>query len=295
MNSFGIERATTIRYPSTANVQIDSNDRESANPWNFQISKSQAIQNGFFSRIATTEVVLEWYNPNIDPQLENTTLYVDISGTGANTFVGTVNTSLVSGFYTVAQALDRLAAQLTDLSGSTGTRFFAANVFGYPGLVADGGFFRPNATLGVVLANQLGLTGPNSTQYLPIVFVLGADLRPYRYLDFTSSQLTYNQDLKDNSTAEVERDVLCRWYFSWDTPPELDTLGIPILMGYTPFVARRLYNPPKQIKWDPTQPLGNLAFEVFYTDRYKQTGPVPAYPISTNPSNWLMTLQLSEN
>lgn len=295
MNSFGVEKATTIRYPSTANVQIDSNDRDTANPWNFQITKNQALQNGFFSRIATTEVVLEWYNPNVDTQLGNTSFVVDISGIGGNTFVGTVSTSLAPGFYTVAQALIRLADQLTDLSGTTGTAFTATTVFDYPALVAFGGAFRNNPTQGIVLATQLGLPASVGTPLLPIQLIQGADLRPYRYLDFTSSQLTYNQDLKDNSTAEIERDVLCRWYFAWDTPPELDSLGIPILMGYKPFVARRIFNPPKQIKWDPTQPLGNLAFEVFYSDRLKFTGPVPAYPVSSNPSNWLMTLQLSEN
>ena len=294
MNNFGVERATTIRQPSTANLMIDSFDRETPNPWNFQITKNQALQNGFFSRIATTEVVLEWGNPNISAELQNTLISIDISGTGANTFVGTVPITLGTGFYTVAQALERWCSQLNDLSGTTGTGFRPLVYFGLPGVASTGGVWRITAP-GTLLALQLGLPYFTTDTFAPAHFLGTPDLRPYRYLDFTSSQLTYNQDLKDNSTALIERDVLCRWYFAWDTPPELDTLGVPILMGYVPFKARRLYNPPKQIKWDPTQPLGNLSFEVFYSDITGLSGPVPAYPTNTFPSNWLMTLQLSEN
>jgi len=67
MSSYGPEKAVTIRYPATANLMIDSSDRNTTrNPsaWDFQITKNQSIQNGFFTRVGTTEVVLEWCEPN---------------------------------------------------------------------------------------------------------------------------------------------------------------------------------------------------------------------------------------
>jgi hypothetical protein len=58
-------------------------------------------------------------------------------------------------------------------------------------------------------------------------------------------------------------------------------------MGYTPFCARRTFNPPKQIKWSPNQPIGNLAFQVLAA-----TGEI--YPNESLLSAWQMTLQVSE-
>jgi hypothetical protein len=58
-------------------------------------------------------------------------------------------------------------------------------------------------------------------------------------------------------------------------------------MGYRPFNYRRLYNPPKQIRWDNIQPVGNLTFQV-----YNDQGVLA--PMRTT-TNWLMTLQLSED
>jgi hypothetical protein len=105
-----------------------------------------------------------------------------------------------------------------------------------------------------------------------------------------SEDLTYAQDLKDSSTQIINRDVIVRWYFSDDTPEQLDAYGFPILMGYTQFSRRRLYNPPKQIKWDRDLPLGNLRFTL-----YDQDGNLPFTRVPSDSTNWLMTLQLSEN
>ena len=62
-------------------------------------------------------------------------------------------------------------------------------------------------------------------------------------------------------------------------------------MGYTPFVVRRLFNPPKQIRWDSNLPVGNLAFTL-YSD---QGTPLEVVYPAIQDTNWLMTLQLSEN
>lgn len=291
MNNFGTDKGIVIRYPATANLLIDSYDRADSyeNPWDFQIAKPESILNGFFTRIATSEVVLEWCQPNISPLIPNTQIAIDISGTGANTFSGVEQITMPTGFYTVAQALETLTKLLTDLSGTTGAGFTTAisTLTNQPVIASVGAEFKVSIAGSSQLINQLGLS--QATSFSAIQSIICPDLRPYRYIDFTSSQLTYNQDLKDSSTARINRDVLCRWYFSFDEPPELDSLGIPILMGYTPFKLRRLFNPPKQIRWDSAQPIGTLGFQVYGDDEQL------VYYSNVYMSEWLMTLQVSEN
>ena len=278
-------RAQTIRQPATANLMIDSADRVPSvypSPWNFQISKSQNTNNGFFTRIGTTEVVLEWCLPNIENGVNNTLIF-DICGA-----TGIVTNQVITfepGFYTVETLLDTLVNMLNDLSGTTGSTFLIQQIDGYTELAIDSGEW--SIASATPLSGQLDLPVGNSIQSYPISQC--ADLRLFRYIDFVSNDLTYNQDLKDNSTANNNRDVLCRWYMAWDQEPNYDAYGYPILMGYRKFVLRRLFNPPKQIKWNPRQPLGNMSFQV-----YDENGILlPTPDLGTN--NWLMTLQFSEN
>jgi len=291
MNTFGTDKGVTLRYPATANLLIDSYDRDDvyASPWDFQISRTNSILNGFFNRIGSTEVVLEWCQPNITPFLNNTIISVDISGVAPNTYRGTPQITMPTGFYNVAQALNTFCRQLNDLSGTTGATFataiYAPN--NQPVVACVGAVFRITIVGSSRLIYQLGFG--NASAFSGVQSVICPDLRPYRYIDFTSAQLTYNQDLKDSSTAAIVRDVLCRWYFAFDDSPSYDTLGIPILMGYTPFVLRRLFNPPKQIRWDPNQPVGNVAFQVYGDDEQL------VYTSNVYQSQWLMTLQATEN
>lgn len=284
------EQTFTIRQPATANLMLDSADRTTSiyPSWgNFQIFRNQALLNGFFTRIATTEVVLEWNTPNVSTQIANKTISVDISG-GA-----TISATIASGFYNFAQALQAAAQALTDLSGTTGYYFTATNPS--PGLAAlncfavAGNAPTPFSVNNTLLARQLALYPPTTVgppaAIVPVGY--GPDLRPTRFLDFVSQNITYCQNVKDNSTQDDNKDVLCRWYFDFDNPPSYDSFGYPILMGYSPFCLRRIFNPPKQIKWDSIQPIGNLAFEV-----YDSNSALITY---TDPTQWLMTLQISEN
>jgi hypothetical protein len=121
-----------------------------------------------------------------------------------------------------------------------------------------------------------------------------------------SSQLTYNQDLKDGSSDPIVRDMIARIYIEDETSPIIPvyksdvTTGIIMtqdvaIPGTYPFTIYRKFSMPKQIKWDNSQPLGNLTFEV-YDDKGQilsaHLGAV--YPDSTMP-DWRMTLLVSEN
>ncbi len=278
MNSFGVEKAVTIRMPSTANLMIDSSDRDEArypSPFDFQINKPQNTQTGFFTRIGVTEVVLTWLEPNLFDQ----EIQIDVSGVS----VRSTQTITFTNFGNVSQVLDAIA----DISGYNGVGFAVEETAGIYGIRSTNGQFK---ILPTPLATSLGI------QTSPILLTLAQltgqpDLRAWYYIDITSSSLTYAQDLKDNSTAPIEKDVLCRWYFSEDVPENVDKYGFPILMGYQAFSRRRIYNPPKQIKWDSNLPLGNLKFEV-----YDESGELLESVFPNDPTTeFYMTLQLSEN
>jgi hypothetical protein len=279
MNSFGIDKAVTFRQPSTANLMIDSADRPNAatsSPFAFQITRTNSILNGFFSRIGTTEVVMEWGEPNIVDE----EILIDVSGASVRS---TETLSIFTSFLTMAELLDEIASVTFN-----GVTFSVGQSGGTTTIDASGGKFQFLTSL---LAVKAALTIGGGLTTSKGVGVTGVpDLRLYRYIDFTSPQITYAQDLKDNSTQLINRDVLCRWYMAEDQPESRDAYGFPILMGYEPFFRRRLFNPPKQIKWDNNLPLGNLQFELFGDDG-NLIMPVTQLP----QTNFLMTLQASEN
>lgn len=313
MNSFSVDKGVTIRPPATANLMVDSADRnpvldlsgiDISSPFDFTITRNQSLIQGFFNRIGTTEVVLEWYGDNVSSQLNNNTFAVQDSSGVTHTV-----TLPLSGAYTVQQTLDYIVYGLnnTAVPPITGYTFAIIGNNGLRQLANTAGlpprFFR---IMPGKLATQLDLWDLNIPSPLAPGFrIKNPDLRPHRYLDFTSEQLTAVQEVKDASTQPQVRDVLCRFYFADDAPNQLDSYGFPILLGYTPFVQRRLFNPPKQIKWDNNTPVGGyLRFTV-----YDDMGNIPngtrlfqivanttttfaTYPTDTN---WLMTLQLSEN
>ena len=287
------EKATPIRMPSTANLMIASEDRDNplGSPWELTITRTSNLQNGFFTRVGTTEVILDWKEPNIITDV-NDEFSVDISGTTTNTYAGTQTVNLSQGLYTVAQVLDSLVLLLNATTGTTGATFSVGQSVNKVSLDCSGAVFRLNPTpASIPLMLELGFNTADTTLSAK-KFILGApDIRPYPYIDFTSEQLTYAQDVKDAATNTYNRNVLCRWYFDEDVPETVDTYGFPIFMGYRPFCRRRVFNPPKQIRWDNNLPLGNLSFTV-----YTNGGTVVEddNPIPLAKSSWRMTLQLSE-
>jgi len=299
------ERATPIRMPSTANLQLDSADRNATlnpSPWDFQIQRNNSILNGFFTRIGTTEVVLEWKYGN---GRSIGTINVDLAGVGNNDIELSQAFGFDPIFYTYEQALNTFVTLCNDAFGYPAwapgdpvpnNGFYILEnqpilISGNPqgiGVAANVGGVTTNTTFTGPGVDPMGFTSNITVPLQPITI---PDLRAVRYLDFISPQLTYNQELKDSSTKTLVRDVLCRWYFAYDNPPVLDGYGFPILMGYTPFCLRRTFNLPKQIRWDPAQPIGNLTFQV-YDDQDNLFSTIDIQPRSD--SQWLMTLQVSE-
>ena len=293
------EKGTPIRVPSTANLMIDSEDRydfTNTSPAKFQIVQNQSILNGFFTRIGTTEHVLEWKYPNLNADLSNNWFSADISG-------GTQLIELKVGFYNVADCLQTLVAKLNADPAKPAGVTWAVVAPGTAPEFAPYAILAANAAFSInysPLAEMLfpGYAGTWPTAPSTNEGLVEPDLRPFRYIDFVSEQLTYNQELKDAATNRENRNVLTRWYMAYDNQTSSDTYGYSVLMGYEEFTLRRVFNPPKQIRWDPQQPIGNMAFALYVDDQsrdlYNLTN--SAFPDGIFAANfaWLMTLQISE-
>ena len=288
------EKATPIRYPSTANLMVDSVDRNTAvypTANNFLITKNESMMNGFFTRVGTTEVVLEWNTPNvITDEDHDSGLFTYTVDTAGGTVV---NQFSLTGYFTAEQLVDAIVDECNRFTTPTGVTWTAVPLYGAGAQFeltggVSGNFWTLTAPILEKLTGLSTITAPfaGNNKSSHDILASGADLRPTRYLDMVCNQLTNNQAVKDGSTAKISRDVLCRWYFDYDGQNPTDKYGFPILMGYTPFYLRRIFNPPKQIQWQTNIPIGQMSFQL-----YNDAGNIADINTKTN---YLMTLQASE-
>jgi len=306
------EKGVPIRFPSTANLLIDSQDRYNFNSalstaGSFTIQKNNSILNGFFTRIAPTEVVLKWTVPNVYDLSGGVEAYnggyynpavirVDISGGSVS------NVTIAAGLYTVGDCLDSIVRSLN--AASLGATFSVARAGNVVTLSSTVAFRFPLAGQGSTISRLGFSTGgayvsskfllnniPSSLlQGQPTTSESGSNLQEYEYLDFVSSQLTYNQELKDASTDPNVRDVLFRWYLADDFTNYNDQYGFPIYQSYIPFNVRRPIAFPKQIAWSNSQPIGQIQFEVYA----RTTDGLNTVLLDTGGYDWGMTLLVSE-
>ena len=263
---------------------------------NFQISKpGQNLITGFFTRIAMTEICLTWNINNIFPITQNG-INVGNSATGLSvrTISGGAITnytvSITRGNYTVKTALDALLVAINAATSLTFTLVDSQTVVGEPfgkktikaPATHEFAFYRltelpdspapftPNLSqsLGFLVYDFLNLP-LTAGDFESALTAAKPNLLAYKYIDITSSQLASQQKVKDATTSSFDAiDVIFRWNFVNDDayPTTYDAYGYPILPGYLPFNIRRAIQFPKQIRWDPMLPIGNLQFQT-YTDK----------------------------
>ncbi len=320
------EDTITIRPSSTALFCVDSDDRYSTYaqrrtaptfPFTMSIVRNQSLLNGFFKRIALTEFRMYWTLPNIHQAWGNNTLTYNTAGVN-------YTITIPDGFY----ALETLLATIQSLiatgggAGQIATFVAVPNVDGSSSYASGGPatFFFPAPTSAQKsLYDMLNLitTTAQTTARGGV-----ANLRSTDYLDIVCSQLTYNQKLKDGSSAILNRDIIERVYLD-DTTKSLDRINTNLFTaagaangfqapvydvtdftnGCTPFTIYRQFAMPKQIRWEDIQPLGNLTFELYddqgrsiqslWTQIYPSVTPVSTF--YANSFVWNMSLLISEN
>jgi hypothetical protein len=319
--------AVTERSPSYAILGIDSEDRfrnyddaagsgistYNASPYDFQITKNESMMNGFFTRLAVTEVNFPWMIGNITAV---TSVITGQFQNGANPVVDfDIDISDNIGFLRPSQiaALIEARVQAIDpaLAGFTMTYGVVPGATcTYPYFAYDTNSAGVSiAFLPVDYSDQFPY--PNTTQQL--FNLLGFDYQntslnesatgrvtycqSIRYVDIVCSQLTYNQALKDTMSQPVARDTLCRLYLGDGPYTGTSTLepSDPAFCppGCAPFTIYRQFSNPKFIRWLPNQPVqGNLQFQV-YDDNgalLSESDSVEGYG-----QNWSMTLLVSED
>lgn len=323
----GVRDAITVRPSASANFYVDSVDKaEGQYSTNFTISKGQSLFNGFFNRLTVAEVVLDWGVPNIAAYWGND--YITFRNATTNV---DIEVSIPDNFFRVSSLLDFIVEEANTEAAALGDPLrlekglAAGSIYLQSvGAGVDPFIILPNnpatPTAGTNLPRQLFKSSQINVPGGEVLYLINSPLiLGTRYIDIVSSQLTYNQELKDNTTSQITRDVLYRWYFAYDntpvpydmisteiaaadpaaTPPQQATFAevetdVPIVQGYTSFVARRTPPVAKQIRWSPEQPIGQVQFQV-YDDTGKLLDISPtAFPLGVN-FQFQMSMLLSED
>jgi len=258
---------TTIRPSSTALLTIDSEDRftdfekkraarpgsYNYSPYNFNITKNQAIMNGFFTRLAVTEIVFPWAIPNINIRTASIRIFWKIGAADTQSYLLTPDSEfqegtlvgepyLPIGFYTPAQLAARLQLALEEITG-----FSALTVkYGYDEITYSSAIKANPSNLPIFAVYTGDSTTPHLISFLPLdantseypypsstrqLFdLLGFDstaellsdiiignptyCQAIKYVDIVCPTLVYNQALKDTSSAQHSEDSLCRIYLA---------------------------------------------------------------------------------
>jgi len=324
----GVTEGQTIRPPSTALLTIDSADRftdrtqertvgtngstYNISPYDFSIIKNESIMNGFFTRLAVSEVVMPWPFPNINARTSDIKLFYQPNGTGP---ILEQTIGLPIGFYRPSQIALAMTNAIqpyvsgeilyspTDPSGllpsdipmcfqyTTGSTTKMA--FGPMTPNTPGVYPYDNQT--TQLFDLMGFTVLNGGTLSTIGVGEPTLCQDVRYVDIVCPQLIYNQALKDTSSQRTVYDALCRVYLAdvgssipANVPPEDPSFCPP---GCAPTVVYRNFATPKQIQWVPNQPVpGSLQFKV-----YDDNGVLLSSIGNLTGLNWSMTLLVSEN
>jgi len=338
-NTNARQHTQQIRTSSTSLLVTDSEDRDatvndsrlvSSNPYDYTITKSESIMNGFFTRIGVTEVVFPWVIPNINPKTNRITVNVQV---GANPAVS--RTLVINqGFNKPSEIATAMQAGIRALWNDVATMAGFTMVYGTVPIVGVGNSIVPifaYATNDIttlisftpVAYNTPTYNFPPSTRQL--FDILGFSLSnaatgyagnevlttgniggytycvPIRYVDVICTQLTYNQSLKDAMSQTVVNDTLCRIYVTVPgTTQSTVSCADPTFCppGCAPTVLYRDFASPKQIQWIPNQPVpGYLKISVL-DDTGSPLGtsdPFSGPGKTLNKTDWSLTLQVTEN
>lgn len=321
-----------IRNPSTALLTIDTRDRvkydlatgyriDTTSPNQVYINKQQSLLNGFFTRLALTEINMQWNIPNVieSGPCKNNTLLLEAGAAGTTTPVTASYTlELAQGFYTPRELADavELALNTDNALGSTAwvcTWSERTNAFE---LSPDGGagaaFFRvrpQNANAQDDLCNLMGFSYPPQ-QFSNILEGSFASMQYTPYVDIVSQNITKKQNVNDNSSSTVTgQNLLARVYIAQDGVTVVRDRTVPAspqeadcsLVGVRPFNLYRKYDAPKQIFWDTDEFINVVDLRlVDYKGRTLYNPNETAYSSGTfvgfcgNATNYQLTLQVTE-
>ena len=286
----------TIRQPSSCALLIDSQDRYkdgfptspggliSSSAWTLQ--KPYYVLNGYFNRLALTQVQLFWNLPTIIEGYNDQ--FEVIAGVAQQTYLVT----LPQGWYNALQIGSTLVGLLNTAYPAGNFTFALTDP---PGCI----ILSENTVFTIVVpsssASRVGRFY-QTAGIIPQVAVASAPgfltgtvgvptLLPTRFIDITSHYLTKFQRVKDASTLATgdSQNILSRIYaFSgmsdttWPPVTSVTASTAPYTTTYkygvpTSFVVVQDYTSPKNIAWNPDEAISN--FDILLLDEYGQQLP----------------------
>jgi hypothetical protein len=248
----------TIRYPSNSILTINSRDRyltvaqkatNPTTPYNFTVTKSESLFNGFFTRIGLTEVNFPFLLPNINAR--SNSIFVQIASS-VGPAVQSTTILLSYGFKNPADIAGQLETALDTWIASLGAPFTnvqtTVKYSGQYGITFNGTYVAPFSFL-IVLDNTAGagtvsltlsqdptklnfnnlysLMGfPGITTGLAIVAAPASYSATFSgaptscaftsYVDIVSRRLVAYQNLYDTTSSAINRNLICRLYINTD-------------------------------------------------------------------------------
>jgi hypothetical protein len=264
-------------------MTIDSRDRviidpatgyrvDTTGPYEIYINKQQTLMNGYFTRIAMSEINMQWNIPNVignGLQKNNTLRLEQAAAPGVGVPTATYTIEVLQAFYTPKELADYIQLKLNTASvfggGSWRCTYFERGLAGgsYFALEEISGtiYFRirpENIGSADDLCNLMGFSYPPQ-EFAESINGSYASMQYTPYFDVISSNLTKKQNVRDNSTSfNTGQNLLCRVYLSEPgvtvirdrtdvTDPQTAECSI---IGCRPFNLYREYSTPKQIYWD---------------------------------------------
>ena len=268
------ERGVDIRQPSSALLGVSSADRYASktqrqsspsSPFDVLLTSKQNFLNGFFTRIALTEVRIPWLIPTIQSNRQDSMRLEYRTGGVTTPFTLRITPDAWYTPTTLAAEVQRAMRSASPIDGGVNkpnfTCTYSATAYAFTAATNVGGDtfrFLPTLTSPTTgLYEMMGwinqaLAASINSRVPKMIFT--------EFIDIVSNQLTYAQDVKDGDTGDISRDVVARVYLA----PE--GFSDPTQVGTAPFIVYRQFQTPKQIKWDTNLPIGQLSFQV-YDDR----------------------------
>lgn len=305
------EGATTVRPPAFAELLVDSMDRYGTqNPSNkandanallrreienqipannFDFQKNQAQLQGYFTRIAITDLEIDWRTPNINER--NSELLVGVSTTVGSTIYGDI--PFYTGFYTgqeIASTIegefavgtwdDELSTINTSISTTWDSATSQLSIYSLnPSTFIT---FDPLKVVGQSYFNSPVIIPANKTEtpayrFLQTIKAKGdaldwssgittqpTNLCYTNYVDIVSNQLTKYARVKDNMTRLENplQSVVARVYmnaYNTNNPMSQSQATEPHTIAVD-------YTTPKYIRWNPAEYLNN--FDLSLYDEY---------------------------
>ena len=314
-----------LRQPATALLTVDTADRSIvAKVNNLIINKQATIVQGYFTRVALTEINLNWDIPNVNAY-NNTMTVVFFFAPG---LFKTVKFTVPESYYTMDQLSNILTSQMNtfiaadpDLAGVY-TMLCSVDIeqrkFTLQNTNVSAKTFSiipavSNNTQATDLCSLMGFETADTTLNYTQIQGGYATMLYTPYIDVISKQLTKKQNVKDNSTSlNTGENLLARIYINefginGNKLNNTDTVGAQKngQLGSKPFTIHYEFQNPKQIYWDTKEfigmidlqlqdNVGRILYEVPESITAVGTPGGQVYKIGSGEANWQITLQITE-